>query len=291
MREDADERQFKEELTAELEQELERAEADEPDDYDWAADFAAEPIIEVRDLEFAVPGEVLLHDVSFEVYPGEVFGLMGMSGCGKSTLLRCLMGLNRATRGVIEIDGQNIVGKREDELNRIRHKMGMCFQEAALFDSMTVADNVGFGLKRHTKLKRDQIRQLVDKHLEIVGLEGTGHLMPAELSGGMRKRVGIARALIMQPAILFYDEPTSGLDPVRAAHVNDVIHQLRGAFGTTSIVVTHDVHGLFDIADRVLMIDEQTVAAYGTPDELRASSIPIVRQFVHGEIECSAHVT
>jgi phospholipid/cholesterol/gamma-HCH transport system ATP-binding protein len=201
------------------------------------------------------------------------------------------MGLNRTTSGTIEIDGQNIVGKPEDELNYIRHKMGMCFQGAALFDSMTVAENVAFGLRRHTKLDRDQIRQLVDKHLEIVGLEGTGHLMPADLSGGMRKRVGIARALIMQPAILFYDEPTSGLDPVRAAHVNDVIHQLRGAFGTTSIVVTHDVNSLFAIADRILMIDEQTVAAYGTPEELQASSTPIVRQFVHGEIESSAHVT
>ena len=287
MREDAGERQFKEELTAELEAELEGEAADE----DWAADFATVPIIEVRDLEFVVPGKVLLHDVNFEVFPGEVFGLMGMSGCGKTTLLRCLMGLNRATSGVIEIDGQDIVGRPEDELNRIRHKMGMCFQEAALFDSMTVAQNVAFGLKRHTKLDKQQIAQLVDKHLEIVGLEGTRDLMPAALSGGMRKRVGIARALIMQPAILFYDEPTSGLDPVRAAHVNDVIHQLRGAFGTTSIVVTHDVHSLFAIADRVLMIDEQTVAAYGTPDELRASDTPIVRQFVHGEIESSAHVT
>ncbi len=291
MREEAGERQFKEDLTAELEAELEREAAGEDADEDWAADFATEPIIEVRDLEFAVPGTVLLHDVSFEVFPGEVFGLMGMSGCGKTTLLRCLMGLNRATSGVIEIDGQDIVGRPEDELNHIRHKMGMCFQEAALFDSMTVAQNVAFGLRRHTKLDKQQIAQLVDKHLEIVGLEGTRDLMPAALSGGMRKRVGIARALIMQPAILFYDEPTSGLDPVRAAHVNDVIHQLRGAFGTTSIVVTHDVHSLFAIADRVLMIDEQTVAAYGTPDELRASDTPIVRQFVHGEVESSAHVT
>lgn len=286
MREEADERQFKEKLTADLKEELEGEESDE----DWLADFAADPIIEVRELVFAVPGKVLLHDVNFEVYPGEVFGIMGMSGCGKTTLLRCLMALNRATSGVIEIDGQNIVGRTEDELNHIRHKMGMCFQNAALFDSMTVAQNVAFGLKRHTKLDRQQIAQLVDKHLEIVGLEGTGHQMPADLSGGMRKRVGIARALIMQPAILFYDEPTSGLDPVRAANVNGVIHQLRGAFGTTSIIVTHDVDSLFAIADRVLMIDEQTVAAYGTPDEMRASSTPIVRQFVYGEVESSGRV-
>ena len=286
MREEADERQFKEKLTADLKEELEGEESDE----DWLADFAADPIIEVRELVFAVPGKVLLHDVNFEVYPGEVFGIMGMSGCGKTTLLRCLMALNRATSGVIEIDGQNIVGRTEDELNHIRHKMGMCFQNAALFDSMTVAQNVAFGLKRHTKLDRQQIAQLVDKHLEIVGLEGTGHQMPADLSGGMRKRVGIARALIMQPAILFYDEPTSGLDPVRAANVNGVIHQLRGAFGTTSIIVTHEVDSLFARADRVLMIDEQTVAAYGTPDEMRASSTPIVRQFVYGEVESSGRV-
>ncbi len=244
-----------------------------------------EVIVRVEDLCYEVGGSAILTGISFEVYTGEVFGVMGMSGSGKSTLLRCLMGLVQATSGIIEIDGENMAGKTEDELNSVRAKMGMCFQQAALFDSMTVAENIGFGLKRRTKLTRQEIATRVDEHLEIVGLSGFGHYMPSALSGGMRKRVGVARALIMQPKIILYDEPTSGLDPIIAGQINGLILHLRDQFQATSIVVTHEVDRLFAIADRVLMLDARTVAACDTPENLLRSDNAKVRQFIAGDME------
>lgn len=248
------------------------------------ADHYGDAIVRVRDLEYAVDGRVILHDITFEVREGEIFGIMGMSGSGKSTTLRCLMGLIEATAGTIEIDGEFLTGRSEDELNPIRMKMGMCFQMAALFDSMTVYENVAFGLKRHTQLTGDEIDGRVAESLSIVGLTGFEDYMPSDLSGGMRKRVGIARAMIMHPRILLYDEPTSGLDPITAGQINGLILRLRQEFGTTSIVVTHEVDRLFAISDRVMMIDEHTVTACGTPEELCRSDNDRVRAFVAGDM-------
>ncbi len=241
-------------------------------------------VVRVSGMEYAVDGRVILRDIDFDVREGEIFGIMGMSGSGKSTMLRCLMALIEPAAGTIEIDGETIVGKSEDELNPVRMKMGMCFQMAALFDSMTVNDNIAFGLKRHTDLSGPEIDQRVAEYLRIVGLTGFEDYMPADLSGGMRKRVGIARAMIMHPRILLYDEPTSGLDPITAGQINGLILRLRQEFGTTSIVVTHEVDRLFAIADRVMMIDEQTVAACGTPEELFCSDNERVRAFVAGDM-------
>jgi phospholipid/cholesterol/gamma-HCH transport system ATP-binding protein len=194
------------------------------------------------------------------------------------------MGLVPASSGQIEIDGEPLAGKTEDQLNRIRMKMGMCFQQAALFDSMNVYENIAFGLKRLARLSREQIVGRVEEFLETVGLTGFADYMPADLSGGMKKRVGMARALAVQPDIVLYDEPTSGLDPIIAGQINTLISQLGRRLGTTSIVVTHEVRRLFSIADRVLMIADKTVAAVDTPERLLETDDQRLRQFFADEM-------
>lgn len=241
-----------------------------------------EPIIYVRDLCYSVGGQPILDHLTFEVYRGEVFGIMGMSGSGKSTLLKNLIGLVRPQSGDIVVDGQSIVGLTEAQLMEPRSKMGMCFQYAALFDSMTVADNVAFGLRRRTTLSEAQIAAEVTRLLHEVGLHGVESKMPAELSGGMRKRVGIARALALRPQILLYDEPSAGLDPIMSAVIDRLILRLRDRLGVTSIVVTHEVDELFEISDRVMMIHDHHIVACDTPEALRRCDIPVVCQFVHG---------
>ncbi len=240
------------------------------------------PMIEVRNLCYEVGDHRILHDISFSVARGEVFGVMGMSGSGKSTLLKILLGLLPVCGGEVLIQGQSIVGLAEGELMEVRAKMGMCFQYSALFDSMTVGDNVAFGLRRQGKLSEDEIRRRVIAHLEDVGLHGSPDRMPSELSGGMRKRVGIARALIMQPDILLYDEPSAGLDPIMAAVIDELVLEVTEKHSITSVVVTHEVEELFGISDRVMMIHEGRVVACDTPEALRAAPHPVVRQFVEG---------
>ena len=240
-------------------------------------------VIEVSNLWYSPNGTPVLADVSFAVYRGEVCGVMGMSGAGKTTILRLLMGLVQPDAGDIIIDGESITtGLSETQLNRVRAKMGMCFQYSALFDSMTVAENVAFGLRRHTKLSEAEIRRKTAEHLEIVGMEGTAEKMPAELSGGMKKRVGIARALIMNPDIMLYDEPTAGLDPIMASVIDDLIVRLRNEFGMTSVVVTHQVDELLKISDRIMMLYQGRIVACDTPSALQQSDNPYVQQFVHG---------
>jgi phospholipid/cholesterol/gamma-HCH transport system ATP-binding protein len=245
----------------------------------------AEPIIEVRDLVYRVSGRTIIDGLSFVVHEGESFGIMGMSGAGKSTVLKLLMGLLPPTAGDIVIDGESIVGLSELQLARVRRKMGMCFQYAALFDSLTVEENVAFGLRRHTPLSREQIRAKVAEALERVGMAGTEHLYPAQLSGGMRKRVGIARALVMEPKIMLYDEPSAGLDPIMTAVLDELIKSLARQRGMTSVVVTHEVQELFALCDRVLMLHEGRAVAVDTPAGLAVSSDPLVRQFIEGRAQ------
>lgn len=246
---------------------------------------AAVPLIEVEGLHYAINGNEILRDVSFTVRRGETFGVMGMSGSGKSTLLKNIMGLVRPAAGDIRIEGQSITGLSEAELMGVRAKMGMCFQYAALFDSLSVYENVAFGLRRRQRrerIKEDYIREQVLLHLKEVGLEGTEGKMPSELSGGMRKRVGIARELIMRPDILLYDEPSAGLDPIMSAVIDELIEGLQERFCMTSIVVTHFVDELFGISDRVMMLHDRRVVACDTPRALRATENPVVQQFVQG---------
>ncbi len=245
----------------------------------------ADVVIRVRDLVYEVGGRRIIDGFTFDVRRGEIFGVMGLSGAGKSTLLKNLMGLLPATSGEIWIDGTQIVGLGERELVQVRRKMGMCFQYAALFDSMTVAENVAFGLRRHTDLSEEEIAERVRWALERVGMAGTEEMMPAELSGGMRKRVGIARALVMEPEIMLYDEPSAGLDPIMTAVLDELIESLARERGMTSIIVTHEVEELFGLCDRVMMMHEGRIVAMGTPEELRESGNPLVRQFVEGRAE------
>jgi phospholipid/cholesterol/gamma-HCH transport system ATP-binding protein len=244
----------------------------------------AEALLSVRNLCSTLGGRQILDQVSFEVQPGEILGVMGLSGAGKSTLLKNIMGLLRPQSGEIIIEGANIIGLPEARLNLVRAKMGMCFQYAALFDSLSVFENVAFGLRRQRR-PEGEIRQRVLHYLDVVGMGGTEHQMPASLSGGMRKRVGIARALVTEPQLILYDEPTSGLDPVLAASIDALIARLRDQFGMASVVVTHDVDHLFTYANRALMLYESRVIECDSPAALKVSANPVVQQFIHGLVE------
>ena len=242
-----------------------------------------EVAVSVRNLCYEIDGSTILSDISFDVITGELFGIMGMSGSGKTTLLRLMMALIKPTSGAIIIHGEDIVGMNEDDLNRVRSHMGMCFQYAALFDSLTVRDNVAFALRNSRDISRDELAGKVADLLDVVDMEGSQEQMPASLSGGMKKRVGIARALMNRPDLMLYDEPTSGLDPVVAGVITGLIMQVRNEFGSTAVVVSHDVGSLFSMADRVLMLHGHEVVMIGTPAEMEVSDLPTVRQFVSGE--------
>lgn len=239
--------------------------------------------IMARDVGFMVHEHAILSDVTLDVASGEILSLMGMSGSGKTTLLKCLGGLTRPTSGSIRIDDDELVSMPEAALDRVRLRMGFVFQYAALFDSMTVFDNVAFGLRQHGRLSDAELRERVAERLKDVNLEGTEALYPSELSGGMQKRVGLARALAMDPTVLLYDEPTSGLDPVIGRAIDDLIVETRDRFAVTSVVVSHDIETIFRISDRIAMLDGGRIVAVGTPDELRASEEPKVREFIFGE--------
>ena len=238
--------------------------------------------IDVCDVRYDVAHKQVLKGVSLRVKPGEIVCVMGMSGCGKTTLLHCIGGLIGPTSGRVFIGDAQIVGMDEDELNKVRERMGMVFQYAALFDSLTVYENVAFGLRYRRHMKAADIAPIVAEKLALVGLPGTEKLYPSQLSGGMAKRVGLARAIALAPEILLYDEPTSGLDPVVASVVDELIMEMNEKLGVTSVVVSHNLPSVFRIADRVAMLHEGEVRAFGTPDEVRASSDPVVQQFVQG---------
>lgn len=244
---------------------------------------ARERVVLLRGVHYSLGGVPILVDATCHVYRGEIFGVMGMSGVGKSTLLRLIMGLSRPDAGEIFVLDRPVHLLGEHDLNEVRAHMGLCFQGAALFDSMTVAENVAFGLRRQRpRLAESTIRALVDEHLAIVGMEGQGEKMPSQLSGGMRKRVGIARALVLRPEIMLYDEPTAGLDPIMSGVILHLIAKLRTDYNMTSIVVTHEIDRLFTIADRAIMLYEGRIIAEDVPEQLRCCAVPEVRQFVQG---------
>ena len=210
-----------------------------------------------------------LKDISLTIEKGETIAIIGGSGSGKSTLLRLMIGLDRPTSGEIYIGGENIAVLSEDALDRVRLRMGMVFQYSALFDSMSVGENVSFGLREHTDKSEAEIRHIVEEKLELVGLPGVEKLMPQELSGGMKKRVGLARAIATNPEIIFYDEPSSGLDPIMTAKIDELIIDMQKKLGVTSVVVTHDMASASRIADRIAMIYDGTLIAVDTVERFQ----------------------
>jgi phospholipid/cholesterol/gamma-HCH transport system ATP-binding protein len=224
----------------------------------------------------------VLRGVNLKVEKGESMTVIGGSGSGKSVLLKHIIGLLFPDRGRVTVDGQVLNDLDEQGLNEMRKKFGMLFQGAALFDSLTVWENVGFGLKQHTNLSDREVREIATQKLALVGLKEVEDKMPADLSGGMKKRVGLARAIAMDAAIILYDEPTTGLDPITADAINDLIVDLRKKLGVTSVAITHDMHSAYKISDRIAMLYKGQILETGTPDEIKNTTNPIVRQFITG---------
>jgi phospholipid/cholesterol/gamma-HCH transport system ATP-binding protein len=239
-------------------------------------------MIEVRDLTKSFGAQLVLDSISFRIENGESVAIIGRSGSGKSVLLKHLIGLLQPDTGEVLIDGENIVPMNERQLLRVRRKFGMMFQGAALFDSMTVAENVAFWLRRHEHLTEAEIGRRVAGTLEMVDLPGTEDKNPAELSGGMRKRVGLARAIIYEPQIVLYDEPTTGLDPIVSDSIDQLILRVRDRLKVTTVVVTHDMRTARRVGQRVLMLHNKKIYVNGTPDQIFDSLDPVVRQFVDG---------
>jgi len=224
-------------------------------------------VISIRHLSHSFGAKPVLRGIDLDVDKGEIVAIMGSSGGGKTTLLRCIAGLLRPTEGEIEVDGVSVLGRPEEA----RRHMGMVFQSGAPFDYLNVADNVLFGARRHLKLTRRAESELLEKELATVGLEGTERLMPSELSGGMRKRLGIARALAVSPSVMLYDEPTTGLDPITTYTIDSLVVRLRKEVGVTSLLVSHDVSSVFRVADRIAFLHEGELIFEGSPGEFQSS--------------------
>ena len=244
-----------------------------------------ENVVQVRDIVRTFDNRTVLNGISLDIRKGETMVIMGTSGCGKSTLLRHMIGSLTPDKGTVKLLNKDITKASEVELNSLRKRFGMLYQSGALFNSMTVGENVAFPLRQHTDLDEQIIRIVVKIKLELVGLTGFENLMPSQISGGMKKRVGLARAISMDPEIVFYDEPGAGLDPITAAVIDLLIMDLTKKLGITSIVVTHEMTSIFRIADRIAMLHEGKVVEVGTPEEIKKSKNPIVQQFISGSAE------
>jgi phospholipid/cholesterol/gamma-HCH transport system ATP-binding protein len=241
--------------------------------------------IRVVNLHKSFGEKEVLRGVHLEVRQGESMVVIGGSGSGKTVLIKCIIGLVRPDQGEIHVNGSQITSLDEKRMNEVRKKFGMLFQAGALFDSMTVWENVGFGLRRRTPLGDQEIRRIASEKLALVGLKDVENLMPAELSGGMKKRVSLARAIATEPEILLYDEPTTGIDPILADAINHLIVQMKEKLNVTSIAITHDMKSAYRIADRIAMLYQGRIVEVGTPDQIRSSSSPIVQQFIEGRSE------
>lgn len=225
----------------------------------------------------------ILHDVNLLIHDGETLVILGASGSGKSTLLKIIIGLLKPTSGHVYVDGKDVTAMSEDEMNKERIHMGMVFQYSALFDSMNVKENVAFGLRQHTDMSEEEISAVVKEKLHLVGLDGIEELMPANLSGGMKKRVSLARAIALNPDIILYDEPTAGLDPISSTDISNLIKHTQKVMHATSIVVTHDLKSAFSIADRMAYLYKGDFLFIGTPDEILKSEDERVQQFIQGK--------
>lgn len=242
-------------------------------------------MIKIVDLHKSFGKNAVLRGLSLEVERGETLVIIGQSGSGKSILIKHLIGLILPDKGEIYVDGVEITRLSEDERFKIRRKFAMLFQGAALFDSLTVLQNVRFGLERYMDIPDEEMDEIARRALLRVGLRGVENLMPYELSGGMRKRVGLARAIAYHPEIVLYDEPSTGIDPIRADAINDLIIQMKKELKMTSIVITHDMVSTYKVADRVAMLYQGKIIATGTPEEIRNSKNPVVQQFITGAAE------
>lgn len=235
------------------------------------------------------PQEVL-RGLELEITEGETTVIIGQSGGGKSVLLKHIIGLLKPDLGQVIFEGKDITRMDDRELNEVRKKFGMLFQGAALFDSMTVGENVAFPLREHTKKTDEEIREIVSDRLRAVGLPGVENKMPSELSGGMKKRAGLARAIAMHPQVVLFDEPTTGLDPVTAEAINQLIIETQRQFNLTCVATSHDMKSIFTIGHKIAMLYDGKVVAFGTPEEIRRSSNEVVQQFIHGKLDGPIHM-
>ncbi|MFQ6009056.1 MAG: ABC transporter ATP-binding protein [Candidatus Zixiibacteriota bacterium] len=240
------------------------------------------PLVQIERLHKSFNGLHVLRGIDLTVHRGESIAVIGQSGCGKSVLIKHVIRLLQPDTGRVMFDSQDLSRLTTQQITAVRRRMGMLFQSAALFDSLTVAENVGLGLKESRRYSRDKIRDIVNEKLELVGLVDAAEKTPAELSGGMRKRVGLARAIADNPELLLYDEPTTGLDPITADMINDLIVELNEKLHVTSIAVTHDMRSAFKIADRIIMLYDGMVEIDGAPDKIRSTDNPVVKQFITG---------
>lgn len=250
-----------------------------------------EPFVEFQDLFKSYGPKQVLRGASLEVYRGEVLVILGGSGTGKSVTLRHMLGLEVPDSGHVIVEEEDITDLPEEELYRVRKKFGMLFQSGALFDSMTVFENVAFPLREHTEMSEEEITRAVREKLELVNLPNSEHLMPVDLSGGMRKRVGLARSIVLDPKVILYDEPTTGLDPITAQTINELIVDLQAKLNVTSVVVTHDIHSAFSVGDRIAFLHQGVFEWIGSMDEARDADNPRLRDFLKASAVVAAQPT